>query len=85
MIILLLNECKKVDIYKVIARNIKKYRLYNQMTQEELARKSGYSYPYIRRVEGKNTPKNFSIQTLYEIAVALNIDIKKLFDGIDIY
>lgn len=68
------------DIYLIVAHNIKKYRLKNKMTQKELAYKSGYSYAYIRRVEGPTCIKHFSIQTIYNIAVALNVDIKYLFE-----
>lgn len=68
------------NIYLIISNNIKKYRLKNKMTQQDLAIKSGYSYSYIRRIEGPKCSKNFSIQTLYNIANALNIDIKNLFD-----
>ena len=84
MIVLLLKSNKKTDIYKIIAKNIKKYRLYKHLTQEELAKASGYSYSFIRKLEGPNSPKNFSIQTLYELACTLNVDIKKLFEGTDI-
>jgi len=57
------------DIYLIISNNIKKYRLASNMTQKELAVKSGYC------------TKNFSIQTLQNISNALNIDIKYLFDN----
>jgi len=69
------------DIYLIISNNIKKYRLASNMTQKELAVKSGYSYAYIRRMEGPKCTKNFSIQTLQNISNALNIDIKYLFDN----
>lgn len=68
------------DIYTNIAKNIKKYRLLNKMTQEELAKITGYSYAYIRRIEGPKCIKNFSIETIYQISKALNIDIKQLFE-----
>ena len=50
------------------------------MTQKELAIKSGYSYAYIRRLEAPGCIKNFSIQTIYNLARCLNIDIKQLFE-----
>ncbi len=50
------------------------------MTQKDLAIKSGYSYAYIRRVEGPKCIKNFSIQTIYRLAASLDIDIKQLFE-----
>ena len=73
------NLNNKTDIYLLIAKNIKKYRKLKRMTQEELAIKSGYSYAYIRRLEGPKCVKNFSLQTLYILANALDLDIKELF------
>ena len=81
---MLYKEKKLSDIYLRIARNIKKYRLKNQMTQLDLAIKSGYSYAYIRRVEGPRCIKNFSIQTIYNLSNALGIDIVQLFENVDI-
>ena len=70
----------KDNIYITVSKNIKKYRKQQKITQQELAIKSGYSYAYIRRIEGQKCPKTFSILTIYNIAKALNIDIKYLFD-----
>ena len=72
------------DVYLVLAKNIKKYRRKNKMTQKELAIKSGYSYAYIRRLEAPGCIKNFSIQTICNLAKCLNVDIKQLFDDDDI-
>ena len=70
---------KEQDVYLTIAKNIKKYRLISHLTQKELAKKSGYSYAYIRRIEAPKCIKNFSIQTIYNISKSLNIDIEQLF------
>ncbi len=75
---------KTIDVYLIIAKNIKKYRRKNKMTQRELAKISGYSYSYLRRLEGPSCRKNFSIQAIYNLSKALNIDIKQLFDESDI-
>ena len=79
-----LKQKKITDVYLIIAKNIKKYRRINKLTQKELAAKCGYSYAYIRRVEGPKCIKHFSIQTIYNISRALNIDIKELFNEKDI-
>lgn len=71
---------KNRDIYKVIAKNLKKYRRQKHITQKELARLTGYSYAYIRRIEGPNCSKNFSILTIYNICSALDIDIGSIFE-----
>jgi len=78
----LLKETYK--IYIQISQNIKKYRKIRGLTQQELSQKTGYSYSYIRKIEGPNCPKNFSILTLYIIAKSLDIDIQCLFDKDDI-
>lgn len=79
-----LNQKEISDVYLVIAKNIKKYRQKNKLTQKDLAAKSGYSYAYIRRVEGPKCIKNFSIQTIYNLSRALDIDMQELFDESDI-
>ncbi len=75
-----MNLKENYQIYSLVGANIKKYRQKNKLTQQELAIKSGYSYSYIKKIEGKYSPKNFSILTLYNISKALDIDIKCLFD-----
>ena len=68
-----------VDIYEEIAKNIKKYRNEAGITQAELAEKVGLSHEFIRRIESKKGRKTFTIDTIYKISLALNIDITKLF------
>jgi len=71
---------KERDIYKLVAQNIKKQRKKQKITQKELAKRTGYSYAYIRRIEAPKCSKNFSILTLYNICKALDIDISSLFE-----
>ena len=71
---------KNEDIYILIAKNLKKQRKKKKITQKELAKKTGYSYAYIRRIEAPKCSKNFSILTLYNISKALNINISSLFE-----
>lgn len=65
---------KRVDIYCIIRHNIKKYRILNNMTQAQLAEKTNLSHDYIRQIESDKVANTFSIQTLYEISLALNTD-----------
>ncbi len=69
-----------MDIYEQIAANIKKYRKESGLTQAELAEKVEVSHEFIRRIESKKGRKTFSIDTIYKISLALNIDIAKLFE-----
>ena len=70
---------KENNLQLMIARNVKKYRKLKNMTQKDLAIKCGLSYSYIRRIEGRNTSKSFSLHTLYLIARALDIEVLELF------
>ena len=80
-----MTEFPHNDIYLLVSNNIKKYRKVNKMTQKELAKRSGYSYAFIRRIEGPNCKKNFSLQTVFIISYALGIEIKSLFEDDNIY
>lgn len=71
-----------VDIYEQIALNIKKYRKTRGITQAQLAERVNVSHEFIRRIESKKGRKTFSIDTIYKISQALEIDIKQLFDDI---
>ena len=75
-----MTEFPHNDIYLLVSNNIKKYRKVNKMNQKELAKRSGYSYAFIRRIEGPNCKKNFSLQTVFIISYALGIEIKSLFE-----
>ena len=70
----------KENIYNIVAQNIKKYRIAQNITLKELAKLTGYSYAYLRRIEAPNSKKNFSIDAVSNIANALDIDIELLFE-----
>ena len=71
------------SIYMVVAKNIKYYRKSRNMTQAQLAEKTEYSHEFIRRIEAPNAKKYFSIDTLVQIAKALDIKMEDLFVGVD--
>lgn len=77
------GEKKRNDVYEVISKNIRVQRKNKKLTQAELAEKTGYSHEFIRRIEAPNTKKYFSIDTVSNIADALEIDIKQLFNKQD--
>lgn len=66
------------DIYNVIGKNIKKYRLENNLTQRELAEKLLMSDSFIAKLESV-TRQTISIDTLEQIAYILNRDIRDFF------
>lgn len=74
------GERKRSDVYEIIAKNIRDERKRKNLTQAQLAEKTGYSHEFIRRIEAPNSKKYFSIDTVSNIADALGIDLKQLFD-----
>jgi len=68
------------NIMKTISKNIKKYRIKNNITQEQLALDIGKSYDFTRRLEFKKGEIGCSIDTLYKISVVLNTRIDKFFE-----
>ncbi len=70
----------EINIYEQIAKNIKKYRKQVGITQADLAERIGVSHEFIRRNESKKGVKSFSVDTLWKISVALDIDPGKLFE-----
>ena len=73
------KKTKHYDVYELIAKNIKYYRKQRNMTQAELAEITEYSHEFIRRIEAPNSKKNFSLETVSNIAAALDIDLELLF------
>lgn len=67
------------NIRKNISKNIKKYRLLANITQEQLALDIGKSYDFTRRLEFKKGEIGCSVDTLYKISVVLNTRIDKFF------
>lgn len=70
----------EINIYEQIARNIKKYRKQAGITQAVLAERVGVSHEFIRRMESKKGVKTFSVDTIWKISLALNINPGLLFD-----
>lgn len=69
-----------INIYSVIRHNIRKYRKLKNITQAELAEKANLTHDYIRQIESDKVANTFSVQTLYDICVALDIEPGKLFE-----
>ena len=67
------------NIYNTIGKNIKKYRIKKGLTQRQLADKLLLSDSFISKLESI-THQTISIDTLEQIAIALDVDIKVFFD-----
>lgn len=71
-----------MNIYKTIISNIKCFRKYKNITQRQLSELADYSFEYIRRIESPKYIEGgnpISIQVLYDISKALDIDIGLFF------
>ena len=67
-------------IYDIIRRNIKKYRKLRGLTSAQLAEKVNLSHDFIRQIESEKTRYNFSVETFYKIAVALDVGLDDLVE-----
>lgn len=68
----------KTNIYDIIRRNIRKYRLQRGLTSAQLAELVDVSHDFIRQIESQKAAYNFSVDTLYKISVALDVTLDDL-------
>lgn len=66
-----------MDIIKVFASNVKKYRTLNGLSQEAFAEKAGLHRTYISAVEREK--RSIALDNVQKIADALEIDTYLLF------
>lgn len=69
---------KYFDTWLAIGLNILHYRKEQGLTQEKLAEKAHVSTNYIQRIE--TATSSCALNKLIDIAEALNIPLKKLFE-----
>ena len=65
--------------YTIIRRNIRKFRLEQNLTQQDLADMTELSREYICDIENESRGKHLTISVLGRIAEALQIDIRDFF------
>jgi len=68
------------EIKSVIAKNIRKYRMAANITQEQLALDCDRSYEFIRRLETTEAKEGISLDLLYRISIVLDTRIDKFFE-----
>ncbi len=66
------------DIYNTIRKNIKKYRNKKGITSAQLAEMVDLSHDFIRQIQSEKAAYNFSVETFYKIAVALEVSLDEL-------
>lgn len=69
---------RKVDPLIVVARNLRRLRNSLELSQEQLADKSGFHRTYVGAIE--RAERNITIATLAALAEALNTTIIDLLD-----
>lgn len=69
---------KNFDTWLAIGLNILHYRKEQGMTQMQLAEKANMSSKYLQRIE--TAVSSCTLDTLIDIAEALDIPLKKLFE-----
>jgi len=67
----------EIELRAILSANLKRYRSYRKLTQEELAEKLNLSIPFLSDVE--NGRKWISPATLVKFADALGIEPHELF------
>jgi transcriptional regulator with XRE-family HTH domain len=74
-----MTNSKQFEIYNIIGRNIKKYRVLKGYTQRSLSEALDLSESFIAKLESR-TNQTISIDTLLMIADFLEVDITLFFD-----
>ena len=69
--------------YKSIGLKIAYYRKKKGYTQADLAQQIGMSAAYLAQIERGNRGNSFSLETLYQIADALEIGVEVLIKSND--
>lgn len=67
-----------INVYNTIRKNIKKYRKKKGLTSAKLAEMVDLSHEFIRQIESEKIAYNFSVETFYKIAVALDVKLDDL-------
>lgn len=75
-------KTEHIDKYRQLGLKISYYRKLRGITQEQLAEKLGLSAAFIGHVEAPNINKAISLDTLFDIADALEVPVHRflMFD-----
>lgn len=78
------SRYSKENLSLIVRKNIRKYRKMRKYTLQELADLTGLTHGYVRDLECLTIDKTPLLETIGKFADALEIDIRQLFDDIDI-
>jgi len=68
----------KKDILTIVGSNIRKVRLSQKMSQNQLAFEAGVTREFVNKVESGNY--NISLKNLEKLAQILEVEVKDLFN-----
>lgn len=71
---------KRANQYRQLGLTIAYYRKLRGLTQLQLAEYTNLSRTHISNLEAPNMPTSISLDSLFEIADVLEVDIAKLFE-----
>lgn len=79
-----MSRYNKRNLSIQVRKNIRKYRLIRNYTLQELADKTNLTHGYVRDLECLTIDKTPTLETIGKFADALEIDIRQLFDDVDV-
>lgn len=79
-----MSRYSKQNLSIQVRKNIRKYRLIRNYTMQELADMTALTHGYVRDLECLTIDKTPTLETIGKFADALQIDIRQLFDDVDI-
>ncbi len=75
-----IDDMDIMNFKKLVASNVKKIRLKNNITQSELSQIIGHkSASTIGKIEASIDNKHYNLEQLYKISKALDVDICQFF------
>ena len=78
------SRYSKDNLSLIVRKNIRKYRLMRNYTMQELADLTGLTHGYVRDLECLTIDKTPLLETIGKFADALEIDIRQLFDDVEV-
>ena len=78
------SRYSKENLSIIVRKNIRKYRKMRKYTLQELADLTGLTHGYVRDLECLSIEKTPLLETIGKFADALEIDIRQLFDDVEI-
>ena len=79
-----MSRYSKSNLSIQVRKNIRKYRKIRNYTLQELADLTELTHGYVRDLECLSIDKTPTLETIGKFADALEIDIRQLFDEVDL-